>query len=334
MKKNYEESKVVSVFFAADDGYLPYLEVSLASLSEHASPEYVYDVHILSSGFSEASLDCLKSIVKDNVKVTADDVTSLIAPIKEALALRLRDYYSETIYYRLFIPSMFKNLKRAVYLDSDVVLLEDVAKLFFTPLYGKILGAVTDESVISVPIFSSYVKGYVGARTANHYFNSGVLLMDLDGFRRNCIEERFRELLLTRNFKTVAPDQDYLNFLCRGKVRYLPSGWNKHAIAGRDIPEEDLYLIHFNMFNKPWRYDGVPYEAHFWRYADMTPSKELLRHEKASYTDEMKAQDYEAAGRLLNSAADILENETPIFEAAQSRAFLSALGGALASAVN
>jgi len=327
MKQIYNESKTVTVFFAADDGYLPYLEVAIKSLSEHSSAEYLYDVQILSNGFSDESLFRLRALVKENITVCAVDMKEKIEPIKESLSLRLRDYYSDAIYYRLFIPSMFKDLKRAVYLDSDVVLLDDVAKLFFTPLYGKILGAVTDESVISVPVFSRYVKTYIGTRTANRYFNSGVLVMDLDGFRRHGIEERFIKLLLSYNFKTVAPDQDYLNFLCRGKVKYLPAGWNKHAIVGRDIPEEELHLVHYNMFNKPWRYDGVPYEKHFWHYADMTGFAKELRAEKLEYTDEMKARDYEAAGKLLESAADILENETPIYESVQSHALFSALGG-------
>ena len=335
MKKIYDENKTVTVFFSSDEGYLPYLEVSLKSLSEHTSAEYFYDIYVLSCGFSAEGLRRLKSGVKKNVRITAVDMREKIASIKKSLALRLRDYYSDAIYYRLFIPSMFPNLKRAVYLDSDVVLLTDVAKLFFTSLSGKILGAVTDESVINVPVFSRYVREYVGTRSAGRYFNSGVLLMDLEGFRRERIEERFTELLLSYNFKTVAPDQDYLNFLCRGKVKFLPSGWNKHAIVGRDIPEDGLFLVHFNMFNKPWKYSGVPYENHFWHFADMTPSAAKLREGKAAYTDEMKARDYKAAERLLESAKEILENEAPLGRAdASSDILFSAFGGVLAGAVN
>lgn len=334
MKKNYDKSKTVTVFFAADDGYLPYLEVSVRSLSEHSSAEYLYDVRILTEGFSKESLQRLRDGVKENIRISTVNMSRVISPIKKALALRLRDYYSDAIYYRLFIPSMFPGLERAVYLDSDIVLLDDVAKLFFTPLGGKILGAVTDESVINVPVFSSYVKKYVGARTASRYFNSGVLVMDLDGFRRHRIEERFTELLLAYNFKTVAPDQDYLNFLCRGKVKYLSAGWNKHAIVGRDIPREELHLVHFNMFNKPWKYSGVPYEEEFWRIADATASAENLRAAKLAYTDEMKARDYEAAGRLLESAKNILENEAPIFEHYGEAELMLSFGGALAGALS
>ena len=327
MKKIYDESKIVTVFFAADEGYLPYLEVALKSLSEHSSIEYQYDIKILSNGFSRQSVMRLREGVKENIAVSAVDMTGRIAPIKKALSLRLRDYYSDTIYYRLFIPSLFKNLKKAVYLDSDVILLDDVAKLFNTALCGKILGAVTDESVISVPIFSRYVKEYVGTRTAKRYFNSGVLVMDLDGFRREKIEERFLRLLLSYNFKTVAPDQDYLNFLCRGRVKYLSGGWNKHAIVGRDIPDSELHLVHFNMFNKPWKYSGVPYEEHFWHYADMTPSSESLRAARSEYSDEKKTCDYKAAEKLLATARSIVENESPISENSEFR------GGYLQSGV-
>ena len=302
------ESKTVHVFFASDERYLPYLSVALTSLSAHAADEYIYDIKILSEDFSNAALEATRDALKDNIKISVYDIKERLSHVKGHLRLRLRDYYSESIYYRMFIPSMFEDLKRAVYLDSDIVLLDDVAKLYFTDIGDKLLGAVTDESVIGVSVFCDYVKRQIGVEDPSEYFNSGVLLMNLDGMREAGIEKTFLDLLRTHNFNTVAPDQDYLNLLCRGRVHYLSSGWNKHAIPGTDIASEQLHLIHFNMFNKPWHYDGVPYEEVFWRFAKMSSYAELIEKGKAAYTEDERRRDAEGAEGLLLMARQIYES--------------------------
>lgn len=298
----------VSVFFAADDRYLPYLSVALSSLSDTASSEYEYDIYILSSEFSEKSCEAVRALAAPNIHINLCDVRERIVAVKGDLAMRLRDYYSESIYYRMFIPSLFPELDRAVYLDSDIVLTDDVAKLYFARIGDNLLGAVTDETVITNEIFCDYVKRQIGISRAEEYFNSGVLLMNLKGFREAKIEDKFLHLLKKYNFNTVAPDQDYLNYLCRGRVHYFECGWNKHPIQDRDIPMEDTHILHFNMFNKPWHYKDVPREEYFWKYAEKTPFYEAIKSELEAYTDEKKAADMAAGGKLVATALEIYRN--------------------------
>ena len=311
----------VHVFFASDERYLPYLSVAIKSLSDHASEAYIYNINILSEGFGEAELAPLRSIIKDNVIIKVHDVKEKISGLREHLGLRLRDYYSVSIYYRMFIPSMFEELPRAIYLDSDVVICDDVAKLYFTDIGDNLVGAVTDESVIVVPVFCDYVKRHIGVKSECDYFNSGVLLMNLTEMRRMGVEETFIKLLCKYNFNTVAPDQDYLNFLCRGRVCYLPCGWNKHAIPGRDIPDSELHIMHFNMFNKPWHYDGVPYEHKFWSVVPSTPFSDVIMRDKQAYGDAERARDMEGGKRLLDAAEDIFKNGQSMSEIASCEVF-------------
>jgi lipopolysaccharide biosynthesis glycosyltransferase len=270
-------------------------------------------VRILAASFSEENLALARSLVKPNVIVEHVCVEDVIAPYREALHVRLRDYYSESIYYRLFIPQLFEELDKAVYLDSDVVLTDDVAKLYDTELGDNILGGVTDESVTAVPVFCEYVEKYVGVNSHNDYINSGVLVMNLRAMREERVRRKFLHLLLKYNFDTVAPDQDYLNFLCRGRIKYIDRGWNKHALVGRDIPICEVSLIHYNMFNKPWHYDGVPYEEEFWRVARSTPLIDFLIEHKATYTDDDRKKDMDGGKRLLEPAKEIYESNDSIW---------------------
>ena len=291
-------------------------------MSEYAAEENLYDVHVLSLGFSDERFDLVKKAVKPNVRVSTHSMEEKIAPIREYLKVRLRDYYSESIYYRLFIPSMFPDCKKAVYLDCDVVLCDDVAKLYSCNLGSELLGAVTDESVIIQPVFRKHVVRHIGVGDPAEYFNSGVLVMNLDGFREERIEEKFTYLLKKYNFNTVAPDQDYLNFLCRGRVKYLPAGWNKQAIVGRDIAEESLHLVHFNMFNKPWHYENVPYEDKFWHFARKTPFYTELAGGLSGYPEESRLEDAVRGEKLIRTAEEIyLAEEDGIAEALRNECF-------------
>lgn len=303
------ERNTVNIFFASDRNYLPYLAVAIASLSEHANKKYFYNVRILSEDLTKESLFGVIGNLKPNVSISVFSVADKIAHIKEELAKRLRDYYSDAIYYRIFIAEMFPSLKRAVYLDSDIVLNSDVAKLYFTEIGDNILGAVTDESVMSVPIFREYVKKHVKIKRAENYFNSGVLVMNLEKMREEQIKDQFIKLLCKYNFKTVAPDQDYLNFLCRGRIHYLEGGWNKHAISENKIDSDKLYLMHFNMFNKPWKYSGVQNEELFWKSAENTAFAGELRLERESYDERKQKKDEKAAVKLLSAAKKITTSE-------------------------
>ena len=133
--------------------------------------------------------------------------------------------------------------------------------------------------------------------------------MNLEKMREEKIKDQFISLLCKYNFKTVAPDQDYLNFLCRGKIHYLERGWNKHAISENEIPREELYLMHFNMFNKPWHYSGVQNGDLFWYYAAKTPFLSTLIRNRFAYTDEERERDSAGAVKLIEAAQRISEGE-------------------------
>lgn len=269
MKRN---ASVIPIFFSSDDNYLPFLAVSIRSLIENASPDYDYCIHILNNGLNERRLAPILDMQRENVQIRPVDVSHAIAPIAEKL--NLRDYYTASIYFRLFIASMFPQYHQAIYLDADIAVNGDVSGLYNIPLGQRILGVIPDDVVASHRDFRRYAEEGLGI-PYRRYFNSGVLLMNLDQFRLQQIERKFVYLLNTYHFDTICPDQDYLNVLCRDRVLYLDKGWNKMSIDDRynGVPN----LVHYNMFYKPWQYKNIVYQEYFWKYAAMTPFYEELR---------------------------------------------------------
>lgn len=287
----------IPIFFSIDDNYIPCLGVAIHSLEKNANKNNNYKLIILNSGITEKSRAQIKKMEQDNVKIEFKDISNLGEDIKEDMSLRLRDYYSLTIYYRLFIAKLYPEYHKAVYIDSDIVLLDDIANLYNIDLGGKMIGAIPDGVVHDTPPFKEYVKINLGVEP-DKYFNSGVLLMDLDKFRENKIEEKFIEILTKYNCETIAPDQDYLNFLCKGKIKYLPISWDKMPEYDKHLDVKDIHLIHYNMFKKPWHYKDVEYSNVFWNIAKETEFFDTLKKELESYTDEQRENDQKGTGMM------------------------------------
>ncbi len=262
----------IPVFFSSDDNYLPFLAVAIRSLIDNLSPTAYCNIYILNNGLNPEKLQILLDMATDRVSVEPVDVSVAIAPI--AQKLHLRDYYTASIYFRLFIPSLFPQYSKALYIDADVTVLGDISELYSVPLGDRLLAAVSDDIIASCEDFQKYAEEGLGI-PYRQYFNSGVLLMNLDGFRAERIEQKFVTLLNTYHFDTVCPDQDYLNVLCCGRVYYLDKSWNKMSID--EDYEGEPKLIHYNMFYKPWLYKNICYQAHFWKYAERVAFYEEIR---------------------------------------------------------
>ena len=142
-------------------------------------------------------------------------------------------------------------------------------------------GVEADDVIATSEDFRRYANLGVGVEYTK-YFNSGVLLMNLDEYRKEQIQQRFIYLLIKYNFDTAAPDQDYLNVLCYNKVHYIDKSWDKMPVG--DEYEGELNLIHYNNFRKPWFYDDVPYGEYFWEYAKKTDYYEDILEIKKNFT--------------------------------------------------
>jgi len=303
MKVN-RNKKEIPIFFASDKNYLPYTIVAIKSLINNASSKYVYKIHILTNEVKDEDISELKAMQTGNVTISLIDVSDKINSIKDKVALR--DYYSVSIYFRLFIPSMFPQYKKAIYLDGDVIINVDIAKLYNVDLGLNLVAAVLDEVIYSSEDFTYYANEALDI-SEKQYFNSGVLVMNLEKFRKIDMENDFYNWVNSHNFGAVAPDQDYLNIKCKNNVKYLARGWNKMPM-GKALKDSELYLIHYNMFMKPWKYYDVMYENYFWNVARQTSLYVYLKNQQKEYTEEQRNNDKIAYENLVKLSRNIVES--------------------------
>lgn len=306
MENNLE---VIPIFFAVDDGYIPFLAVALESLIENASKEYYYSIKILYTNINEENKKKINKYKCENVNIEFVDLNYYIEEVKDKLYTR--DYYTKTTYFRLFIPNLYPQYNKAIYLDSDIVVLGDISELYNQELGDNLVAAAPDDVIQSTKVFQEYAEKVVGVADYRNYFNAGILLMNLDEFRKFKFQEKFLYLLETIKF-TVAQDQDYLNRLSKGKVKIIDKAWDKMPISNDNSDESNLKIIHYNLADKPWHYDNIKYKEYFWEYAKKTEYYDDICKIKDEYTEEERFKDmqqYKALKELAQKESDCVGDD-------------------------
>ncbi|MCR5184940.1 MAG: 1-acyl-sn-glycerol-3-phosphate acyltransferase [Bacilli bacterium] len=279
--------KTINIFYAVDDNYINLLKVAMSSMIDNASPNYKYHVYVLHTSLSMASKKILKQGVKrKNLQISFFNVQAQMELLSKKL--NVRDYYTLTTYYRLILPNTFVFINKAIYLDSDIVVKGDISKLYEYHLGENLVGAVKDGSVQIFDEFITYVEKALDI-PHEHYFNAGILLMNLKKMREFHFEKKVTELVKKVSFK-VAQDQDLLNVICKDRVLYLPESWNKMPL-GEKIPEPNI--IHYNLILKPWKQDDIMYEDVFWALAGKYGVSDILLDFKSKIPEERRIQERE-----------------------------------------
>lgn len=296
---NLTGNKEIPIFFAVDDGYCPFLAVAIQSMLDNSSPEHLYCIKVLNTYISSENKHRIAQYERDNVSIEFVDLNYYIQKIKDKLYTR--DYYSKTTYFRLFIPNLYPQYDKALYLDSDIVVLDDIAKLYATDIGDDLVAAAPDNVVQSEPIFRDYVEKVVGVADYRRYFNAGVLLMNLHQLRKYKFQEKFVYLLDKIEF-SVAQDQDYLNRLCKGRVKLFERTWNRMPIADPKIKPEEVKLVHYNLAFKPWHFEDILYKEFFWMYAHETEYFDRIQEIRESYSEEDRFRDAQTHEKLIKLA--------------------------------
>ena len=292
-------TKEIPIFFAVDDGYSPFLAVAIQSLIDNASAEYTYLIKILNTDISEENKRKIGKYERENVDIEFVDLNYYIQKVKDKLYTR--DYYSKTTYFRLFLPNLYPQYDKVLYLDSDIVILDDIAKLYNTDMGDNLVAAAPDDVIQSMPVFQDYVEKVVGVADSRRYFNAGILLMNLHELRRFKFQEKFVYLLDKIKF-AVAQDQDYLNRLCKGRVKLLDRTWDRMPIPDPKIKTEDVKLVHYNLALKPWHFEDILYKEFFWMYAQETEYFEDIQRIKENFTEEDRIRGEESHKKLIKLA--------------------------------
>ena len=299
------DKQIIPIFYACDDTFVKYTIVSLHSIIANASKEYQYHVYVLHTGITEGMMQRLYALANDNFTVSFEDVTNYMQSISDKLPIR--DYYSKTTYYRLFIAEMFPEYTKAIYIDSDTVVQGDISKLYHTDIGDSYLGACHEQAMVQVDEYGTYVEKVIGISRHN-FFNAGVLLINCEQFRLRAVLDKFIEYLHIYNF-VVTQDEDYLNLICKDHVYWLDQRWNTEIFGEIPYPIEEACVLHYIMTSKPWHYADCRHGDIFWKYAKETSVYEEILAILNAYTDAERERDRISCDKLLALAVSETNRE-------------------------
>lgn len=299
-------NKNIPIFFATDNGYIPFLAVALESIKQNASKDYKYLIKVLcnKNNVSKINMQKIAKFNDDNFDIEFIDISSKQAEINNKM--HTRDYYSKATYYRIYIPELFPNFDKALYLDCDIIVKGDISKLYNINLGDNYIGAIPDGSIPCVKEFQDYVINCVGVDKYQEYINAGVLILNIKKLREIKFEDLFISSLTLTTFD-VAQDQDYINCICKGHIKFIGEEWNKMPISNT-ISEEDINLIHYNLNFKPWLMDDVLYSNYFWHYAKQTEFYKYINLIKSKRTHEQQEKEVLTTQKLILNAKEQAEN--------------------------
>ncbi len=299
---------IIPIFFTIDKSYAPFLSVAIASLIDNASKDYNYNIHVVYESITEEAISKLKRLETDYAKIIFTKMEDELKSITNRKENLLRtDYFTLTIYFRIFIPLMFKEYDKAIYIDSDTCITGDISELYNIDLKNNLFGGCTDISCQDNEILCEYFRLNAGA-SIDKYINSGVLLMNMKRLREVNFEKHFLYLLNKYHFDTVCPDQDYINAMAYGNILYLSNEWDAMPTNGKLVFDRPK-IVHYNLFSKPWHYDNVDYQDYFWKYASKSLFKDDILKEKENFTKEMQEEDNKTLNNLINRASEIIKGD-------------------------
>jgi lipopolysaccharide biosynthesis glycosyltransferase len=270
------ESEKIHIALSFDQGYVIPFYVLLTSILLNNTPVDVV-LHVIATGLAESELQEIEGFVKQQgaaiqfYSLGDVDVTQFILPDDT--------YLSSAIYYRLFFPFLIPiGIKRLLYIDTDTLVVGNLKAAFELELGTYPVGAVTDTDM---PLRTD-----LGINSTEEYFNSGVLLIDIQSWKAQCISERTLAIIQDQPERIKGyPDQDALNIVLHHNWYKLPTGYNLMRLyVPNEVPRRQFkeflrnqYIIHYNG-KKPWYSDCEHRLRHvFQEYQRLSPMAAITR---------------------------------------------------------
>lgn len=252
MKQVALASDVINIAFTIDNNYALANAITIDSILKHADKNDIYNFYVFEENLTSHSKKMIEKIVhKKHQNVQ-------FIPINSSLADNTPDVYTNEAcnhvkrvgMARLLIPELLpKDMDKILYLDSDLLIRSDIKELYNSDLTGYAVGMIADW----------WLHNYDKLNSDFCYCNSGIILIDLNYWRKNNLTDKMLQVLdQNLNF----PDQDTINIVLMKKIKLLPAKWNNQIErVGAVVDNADSGIIHYLGKGKPWLF--IPHNSYY-----------------------------------------------------------------------
>jgi lipopolysaccharide biosynthesis glycosyltransferase len=250
----------MNILVTLNSKYIIPLKVMLKSLFLN-NPEVIFTIYLMHSSIKAEELEDLDKYIKTQGSqlkiVEIEDSYFMDAPILL--------HYTKEMYYRLlafkFLP---QDINHILYLDPDILVINSVKALYEIDMKGYLYAAASHDGITIKEINKLRLSPY----EIDAYYNSGILLMNLELQRQFVNEQAIFELVEKNKPKLIMPDQDIINVLYSKKIKKLDEKlynydarhYNYYKITSNGLWDMDnvirnTVILHFCGKKKPWEKD-------------------------------------------------------------------------------
>ena len=248
----------INLLATLDRNYLPQLKVMLTSLYVN-NPEDSFSIFILHSNLTDENTDEIAAWCARRqwrfFPIIVDSKLFKEAPVSSQ--------YPKEMYYRLLAPHLLSHdIRRIIYLDPDTLVINPVRALWETDLKDCIFAAAAHTGVTEIANGVNRIR----LKTESDYYNSGVLLFNLERGRREIIPNEIFTFVEKHEKELLLPDQDLLNMMYWKQILPLDDSiWNYDArnysnylirsagTCNTDWVMKNTSILHFCGKAKPWK---------------------------------------------------------------------------------
>jgi len=213
----------MDVFYASDDRYAQHLGVSISSVLTHS--KFSINFYILDGGISEFKKSVIFELL-NNSPLSKIEFIPVDNDIFDDFPCSER--FTVASYYRCIIHELKPEIDKAIYLDCDVVANCCLEEFFAIDLEENYAAVVEDFNILM-----DERKAVLDLPVGSRYFNSGVLLLNLKKIRTDAVFSKILPVLNKYENFLDYYDQDLLNILFFGKVKFVEPWWNVMEIVFR-----------------------------------------------------------------------------------------------------
>lgn len=266
-----EENKRITVVTVCDNHFAVMLAALIKSIEiNHLSAEII-DLYIVEDRMSGTNKGLISNTVQ-NTKILIHWLAMDQVVDKRKLPLDASTF-PLNVYTRLFIPYFLPDsCNKAIYLDVDMIVRKDLSVLWHVDMQGRTIAGVLDRAE-RVSTSWAGIANYkeLGIHPEAGYYNSGLLLLDLEQWRRSKLTEEVVASIIQNKQYANFPDQYGLNVVFANKWHTLDPKWNTYAFQ----ETKDPYIIHFIGVKPIYSsYDNnIEYKKEFFEYLSKTGYK-------------------------------------------------------------
>lgn len=246
--RNDLTTKLIEVVLCANDLFVEQVNVVIASILIN-STDCFYNIYIINSDFSIKN----KNITHKNEEIFKNVKIIFIDINKDNC---FKDFYLDSPYitketfYRFLIPSLLPNLKKCIYLDCDLIVNDNLEKLWDIELNNAYVAGVEERVLYK----NRYVFNTLKLTSEDVYINAGVLLLNLSLIRESKVFDKLFDIGPKILPILQYADQDLLNLILKGKIKKINHTFNMTTTHVQDLPKSkyNAVIYHYTGMLKPW----------------------------------------------------------------------------------